>query len=66
MWYTFQQESEEAKKAYGGKPNELATLPKSNPLWENGAHLADLMPPWNVTVESAMFADADDFCYMYE
>jgi tyrosinase len=66
MWYIFQQQSEEAKKAYGGMPNELATLPKDNFLWTEGAHLTDLMPPYNDPVESAMYADADGYCYTYE
>jgi hypothetical protein len=28
--------------------------------------VSDLLSPWKVTAESAMYTDADDYCYTYE
>lgn len=66
LWWLFQQQGEAAKEAYGGYPSNFASLPSSDPIWTNGGRVSDVMPPWQVTVKSAMFADADDYCYTYE
>jgi tyrosinase len=65
-WWQFQQQGAEARSAYGGKPNENAALPKDDPVWTDGAKVSDLLSPWKVTAESAMYTDADDYCYTYE
>ncbi|RYP44440.1 hypothetical protein DL768_009087 [Monosporascus sp. mg162] len=65
-WWQFQQQSAEAKMAYGGFPNPQASLPKNDSVWANGGQVTDLLPPWQVTVESSMFTDSDDYCYTYE
>jgi tyrosinase len=66
LWWLFQQQGEAAKVAYGGFPSYWASLPKNDSIWTNGGQVTDVMAPWGVTVQSAMFADADDYCYTYE